>query len=266
MLDMFEFQGSSSFTNTLQCSLAGNQAQLILAEHEEAQHVTCLSYAAVIYMHSTCPNMCLIAAQQRHTASVASWKPAVTAHWAPVLPAGDGFAALPLHAISRLTQLTQLRLHCSCSPQQLHTLCSTLTRLQHLELGSAAAAVGSTACNAVFGCSTPQHNNNSSSFNRQLRVACSNPGATAGPDGLSAVGWMHSTLQHLTLKDGCITAAGGPAAAACALTSATQGVGVLPALAVAGVLCCCLPLLPQLSELTSLCLLPADGCGAMLSK
>jgi hypothetical protein len=107
----------------------------------------------------------------------------------------------------------------------------------------------------------------------QQKASCSNPGATAGPDGLSAIGSLSSNLQHLTLKDGAITAAGttaeGPGAAAAAagvVPGQAAGVGVLPALAGAGVLCCSLPLLLQLSRLTSLCLLPADDCGAMISR
>jgi hypothetical protein len=182
----------------------------------------------------------------------------------PVLSAGNAAAQLPLHAISHLTHLTRLRLHCSCSPQQLHTLCSTLEGLQHLELGTAAAASQSgTAGSALFGCCSAQYSGGSSScWHQQSRVAGSNSGAAAGPDGLSALGWLSSSLQHLTLKDGCITAATAAGTSPCV----ASGVGVLPALAGAGVLCCSLPLLPQLSRLTSLCLLPGDGCGAMLSK
>jgi hypothetical protein len=41
---------------------------------------------------------------------------------------------------------------------------------------------------------------------------------------------------------------------------------MLPASMGAGVLCCSLPLLPQLSQSTSLCLLPADGYGTIMDS
>jgi hypothetical protein len=189
-----------------------------------------------------------------------------------MLPAGDASGHVPLSTVSVLTQLTQLSLDCTCSAHQLHSLCSSLTRLQYLALGSSAAASHTILCaasTAVFGCCS-MHSRSIS--NLQWKAPCSNAGATAGPDGLFALGRLSSSLQHLTLKDGAITAAGTTAERLAATEAAgmavgqAAGVGLLPALAGAGVLCCSLPLLPQLSRLTSLCLLPADGCGAMISR